>query len=630
MSSIAVDDALLASGRFAELTADLDALPRASSGPTRTPPSTSRWRLACPSTQYALHVSRRPGRRSPPPNPVRCARRRAPEAAPPRTAAGRRPRGVGAACRFHRVPYAVYAGFSNRVRGARHPTAARLQPSPLHLILRSLRPPIDQARSRSTRSSSSTWTRTDGHDRRHVHPRPRRSPRSPAAPRSATPHSRVRSLDFLGPGARGTFFVVGEIAGGAPDLVREVAARGHEIGLHGWRHAPLTELDARAVRAPTSRRGKALLEELHRRSPCVGFRAPTFSLGARVAWAVDVLADAGFTVLVERAARPAARCSADPTRPPPRSGGRTAWSSCRARWCGSARRRTPLPRRRLPPRASRAAASATARRGAWAATSCSGSTATPTTSTPARSSGWCPMPVGSAAVSSGTTGAARSPRSTAMLRRPRRSTPPAERLDEVHRTRMSDSDFSQLEMVHRLPPASLVDRFDYLRDLGVGPPRRPRGLRRRRVPDAQRAVRRVAARAPRRRRGGARRPRPRRGRRRRAPGPGIRGVRRRLSRRRSRPCARARTCRRGRRRRGDRAPRRPGAFLDGVHRCVAPWAARRHHARTARARERAAALRQLRGEPPRPRPSYTCHTLDTMLRRHRWEPVGSTRRSSTR
>ena len=33
---------------------------------------------------------------------------------------------------------------------------------------------------------------------------------------------------------------------------------------------------------------------------------------------------------------------------------------------------------------------------------------------------------------------------------------------------MSDRDFSQLEMVHRLPPASLVDRFAYLCDLARG------------------------------------------------------------------------------------------------------------------------------------------------------------------
>ena len=33
---------------------------------------------------------------------------------------------------------------------------------------------------------------------------------------------------------------------------------------------------------------------------------------------------------------------------------------------------------------------------------------------------------------------------------------------------MSDAEFSQLEMVHRLPPAPLVDRFSYLRELARG------------------------------------------------------------------------------------------------------------------------------------------------------------------
>ena len=51
---------------------------------------------------------------------------------------------VGAACRFHRAPYAVYAGFNAHVavRGVQPPR--RLQPSPLHLILRSLSTEIDQ------------------------------------------------------------------------------------------------------------------------------------------------------------------------------------------------------------------------------------------------------------------------------------------------------------------------------------------------------------------------------------------------------------------------------------------------------------------------------------------------------
>ena len=101
-------------------------------------------------------------------------------------------------------------------------------------------------------------------------------------------------LDFLDAReVRGTFFVVGETAEAHPELVREVAARGHEVGLHGWRHQPLTELTADAFRAD-AQRGKDLLEELTG-APVLGFRAPTFSLVPESRWAVDVLADTGFT-----------------------------------------------------------------------------------------------------------------------------------------------------------------------------------------------------------------------------------------------------------------------------------------------------------------------------------------------
>jgi peptidoglycan-N-acetylglucosamine deacetylase len=101
-------------------------------------------------------------------------------------------------------------------------------------------------------------------------------------------------LDFLDDrDVRGTFFVVGETAERHPELVREVAARGHEIGLHGWRHVVLTELDPAGLRADAAR-GKALLEELSGR-PVLGFRAPTFSLVPESRWATDVLADLGFS-----------------------------------------------------------------------------------------------------------------------------------------------------------------------------------------------------------------------------------------------------------------------------------------------------------------------------------------------
>ncbi len=101
-------------------------------------------------------------------------------------------------------------------------------------------------------------------------------------------------LDFLDArDVRGTFFVVGETAVAHPELVREVAARGHEIGLHGWRHQPLTELAPEAFRADAVR-GKAVLEDLAG-VPVVGFRAPTFSLVPDSRWAPEVLTEVGFT-----------------------------------------------------------------------------------------------------------------------------------------------------------------------------------------------------------------------------------------------------------------------------------------------------------------------------------------------
>jgi peptidoglycan-N-acetylglucosamine deacetylase len=103
-----------------------------------------------------------------------------------------------------------------------------------------------------------------------------------------------RVLEFLGDrGVRGTFFVTGEIAERAPDLVRQVADAGHEIGFHGWHHTPLTSLTTVQLRAD-AKRGKALLEESSG-TPVIGYRAPLFSLVPESQWAVEVLAEVGFT-----------------------------------------------------------------------------------------------------------------------------------------------------------------------------------------------------------------------------------------------------------------------------------------------------------------------------------------------
>ena len=94
-------------------------------------------------------------------------------------------------------------------------------------------------------------------------------------------------------GIRGTVFTVGELASSHPEVVAGFAADGHEIGLHGHRHVPLTDLDPERFRTETAE-GVEALTDLTGQRP-VGYRAPTFSLVRETVWATDVLADLGFT-----------------------------------------------------------------------------------------------------------------------------------------------------------------------------------------------------------------------------------------------------------------------------------------------------------------------------------------------
>ena len=94
-------------------------------------------------------------------------------------------------------------------------------------------------------------------------------------------------------GARGTFFVVGEFAEGEPALVKTIAAAGHEVALHGYRHVPLPNLSPATFRSETAR-GRDVLQDLCGVAVS-GYRAPTFSLVPSSRWAVDELTELGFT-----------------------------------------------------------------------------------------------------------------------------------------------------------------------------------------------------------------------------------------------------------------------------------------------------------------------------------------------
>lgn len=92
---------------------------------------------------------------------------------------------------------------------------------------------------------------------------------------------------------RGTVFVVGRVAETAPALVRDIAARGHEIACHSWAHVALDKLTPEAFRADTVR-AKQCLEDVTGHTVS-GYRAPVFSVTQATLWAVPILAEAGFT-----------------------------------------------------------------------------------------------------------------------------------------------------------------------------------------------------------------------------------------------------------------------------------------------------------------------------------------------
>jgi polysaccharide deacetylase family protein (PEP-CTERM system associated) len=89
--------------------------------------------------------------------------------------------------------------------------------------------------------------------------------------------------------ARATFFVLGWVAEKCPDLVRTIAAAGHEVASHGYGHEHVYSLRPSEFRSDVLR-SKRYLEDLTGRA-VRGYRAPCFSI---TEWAIPILQDAGF------------------------------------------------------------------------------------------------------------------------------------------------------------------------------------------------------------------------------------------------------------------------------------------------------------------------------------------------
>ena len=93
--------------------------------------------------------------------------------------------------------------------------------------------------------------------------------------------------------AKGTFFFVGWVAERFPHLVREVQARGHELACHSYWHRTVYSITPDEFREDTRQAKKAIEDAAG--VPITGYRAPSWSITKSSLWALDILAEEGFT-----------------------------------------------------------------------------------------------------------------------------------------------------------------------------------------------------------------------------------------------------------------------------------------------------------------------------------------------
>lgn len=104
-----------------------------------------------------------------------------------------------------------------------------------------------------------------------------------------------RLLDLLNRhNVRATFFVLGWVARRYPRLVREIHALGHEVGSHGYWHRLIYDQSPREFRRDLVQSRDVLADVLG--TAVTAYRAPSFSVTKRSLWALDILAQEGFTI----------------------------------------------------------------------------------------------------------------------------------------------------------------------------------------------------------------------------------------------------------------------------------------------------------------------------------------------
>jgi polysaccharide deacetylase family protein (PEP-CTERM system associated) len=95
-------------------------------------------------------------------------------------------------------------------------------------------------------------------------------------------------------GVKGTFFVQGLVAEAFPALVSMFVREGHEVQSHGYSHRPLFAMTRRELRDELERARGTVEDAAGTR--VTAFRAQDFSIVTENLWALDMLAEMGFTI----------------------------------------------------------------------------------------------------------------------------------------------------------------------------------------------------------------------------------------------------------------------------------------------------------------------------------------------
>lgn len=92
---------------------------------------------------------------------------------------------------------------------------------------------------------------------------------------------------------KATFFVLGWVAEKYPQLVRAIAEAGHEVACHSYAHQLVYDLSPEEFRKDTLR-AIQVIERACGVTP-KAYRAPSYSITRKSWWALEILAELGFT-----------------------------------------------------------------------------------------------------------------------------------------------------------------------------------------------------------------------------------------------------------------------------------------------------------------------------------------------